>query len=85
MSGIPIEEPPVNDQVALAEWLMRMMILISGEFERGSDQLTPQGYMPEKVQNGMIVYFSLPIAPDITQAGPWCYVEGAWVPMIEVV
>lgn len=77
---IPIEQPPVSDEVALKEWLTRMIILINASFD-SSVNFTPTGIMPNKLENGMVRYFNQAILPNITSPGPWMYVEGTWEKM----
>ena len=80
MSGIYMEQPPYTEDPALQEWLTRMMLTISAELEKGGD-LEPQGYLPDKIQDGMVRYFSQSISPDITSAGVWVVVSGSWTKM----
>jgi len=80
MAGIYLEQTPFIEDAALQEWLTRMMITISAELEKGSD-LEPQGYLPDKIQDGMIRYFNQSILPDITSEGVWVVVAGTWTKM----
>lgn len=78
MSGLPLEQPPEDENVNLTEWLARMMILISAEFERGL-QLEPFVELPDKVQEGMVRFFDIAIDPEIPEPGPYIYMDGEWV------
>lgn len=81
MAGISQEQPPIEIDPRLAEWLARMVNSINAELERGQD-LEPTGIFPEKIQDGMIRYFKEAIVgTDITGPGPWCVVDGTWMPM----
>ena len=79
MAGIFIEEPP-TDNVILKEWVVRMLITISMELEKGSD-LEPVGQVPDHIQDGMVRYFNAAIAPDIASEGVWVVIAGTWTKM----
>ena len=81
MRGIGIEQPPFDENIELQEWLARVMAQITMEFEKGVD-MEPVGQLPTKIQDGMVRFFKIPIAPDILHAGPWIVINGAWVSMV---
>lgn len=81
MAGIGEEQPPPITDPDMASWVMRLVSSINGELERIQD-LEPTGIYPDKIQDGMIRYFKEAIVDtDITGPGPWCVVDGVWVPM----
>lgn len=82
MASLPQEHPPVENPIALSEWLTRMMITISGEIERKQD-MEPTGELPVKLMDGMVRYFDIAY-PDqnIMSPGPYVVAEGQWRPMI---
>ena len=79
MSGLGLEQPPVDDPIRLAEWLTRMMNQIDAELERVWD-MEPTGILPNKIQNGMVRYF-VAGTPTIPTEGPYVVVNGVWTPM----
>ena len=77
---VSINPPPTLEDEELQEWLARLLVQINLTIGR-SDYYPPVGMMPERAENGMLVYFNQAILPDITAAGPWMYVEGTWKAM----
>ena len=71
------EQPPTDD-LPLREWLTRQFTMINAALDQIPD-FTPTGQYPDKLENGMVRYFSNSIpATAITSAGPWMYVQGVW-------
>jgi hypothetical protein len=74
---IPYENLPFDDPQQMQEYMFRLIANINSALSLVND-FTPTGIMPDKVENGMVRYFDQAILPNITQPGPWMYVEGTW-------
>ena len=77
MPSISSEQPPIDTDIYLAEYLNRMFVDINIALSQNgkAPKLT---VLPDKPQSGNYYYFSIPILPDITHIGFWGYVEGTW-------
>lgn len=80
MRKIPFEQPPIETEPRLKEWLSRLVVAAN----IGLDEVTALNIinqLPPHSIDGMIKFFGQPIAPDIEYAGPWIQVGGEWRPM----
>lgn len=82
MGTISLEQPPFGDDQRMISWVSRIMNQIATEFDRVNN-LEPQGYLPEKMQDGLYIYFSDPVLPEIPEEGAYMYTNGAWLPMTQ--
>ena len=80
MSGMHLEPVPFIEDAILQEWLARQMTNISAAFET-SGGYDPIGFLPGKIQDGMVRFFSIAILPEIPAKGLYVVIDGVWIPI----
>jgi len=78
MSHINIETPPEELSDAVKDYLTRQFVNTNIALGQ-SQHLDPITVMPYKPQAGDSYFFSIPVEPDIDEAGFWGYIGSEWV------
>lgn len=82
-SGIPIEQPPLDTEQPMSEYLARQFININNALGSTNEHVSYYN-MPPKPREGVIYYFGAPVPPDIIREGFWCIIDGVWKPLSNV-
>ena len=78
MASIGNEQPPVDLEVTLREYLSRRFVEINIALSK-SQKFPPIYVLPTKPQDGNVEYFGQIIGTTITSVGFWGYENGVWV------
>ena len=79
MANIPIEQPPIEADPSMKEYLVRQLISINNGLGQ-NNYFSPRGTLPNKFKVGEVYYFKDAIAlSDITGEGLWLYKTTGWV------
>ena len=76
MRKLSVETPPASLPNDAKEWITRLVNNINACLDQVYD-MDPLTELPKNPQPGMVRYFKVTIAPDITSTGFWGY-SGTW-------
>ncbi len=77
MASISSEQPPIDTEDNLREYLSRMFTGVNNALSQDNFN-NPLYVMPTKFQVGRQYYFGAPVLPDITDEGLWIYKSTGW-------
>jgi len=73
-----MEQPPINIDPALSEYLSRVLTNLENT-QVSLDKIQPITIVPTRPVIGKIYYFSTAILPSITAEGYWGYKSTGWI------
>ena len=79
--AVPQEQPPLDTEKELTEWLTRQIVAINIELNKSKD-FEVLYILPDKLYIGMVRYFGDTIDATVTAEGLWCYKSTGWVQII---